>query len=111
MSWMAVGSETWAVQRTKMRVAITELRWVEVRKPARERLAKAEKEGLCVACMQPLDGETPIRGCHSRCYRATRRAILAEKFTESERVEAGKLLEKLDPGRKPCNPVSIEANN
>ena len=92
-----------------MRVLITETRWIEVRKPARDRLAKADKEHLCVACLEPLGDQEPIRGCHPKCYRATRRAIVAGKFTESQRVEAGKLLEKMDAGRKPSNPVSVEA--
>lgn len=94
-----------------MRVAITETRWIEVRKPAKERLAKADKEHLCVACMEPMGDQEPIRGCHPKCYRATRRAIVAGQFTEAARVEAGKLLEKLEPGRKPSNPVSVEARN
>lgn len=94
-----------------MRIAVTEVRWVEVRKPAKDRLAKAQSEQLCVACLQPLNGEAPIRGCHSKCYRATRRAIVAGKFTEAERVQAGKLLEKQEQGRKPSNPVSVEASN
>lgn len=92
-----------------MRVAVTEVRWVEVRKPARLRIAKAEEGKLCVACMQPLGDDEPIRGCHSRCYKATLRAIHAGDFTESERVESGKLLEKGKAGRKPSNPVSQEA--
>jgi hypothetical protein len=94
-----------------MRVSITEKRWVEVRKSARDRLSKCSSEGLCVACMEPIDeGEKPIRGCHVACYHATRRAILAGKFTDAQRVEAGKLLEQQERGRKPSNPVSREAS-
>lgn len=78
-------------------------------KTARLRIAKAEQEGLCVACMEKLDNEQAIRGCHPRCYQATLRAIHAGKWTEQERLTAGKLLEKLPPGRPHSNPVSKEA--
>lgn len=89
-----------------MRVAITEIRWIEVKKPARERIAKADADGLCVACLQSLNGEKPIRGCHSKCYRATMRAIEQGKCTDEERVASGKLLECGKSGRKPSNPVT-----
>jgi hypothetical protein len=101
----------WASQETsEMRIAVTQTRWIEVKKVARLRIAKAEADGLCVACMESLGAEKPIRGCHPRCYQATMRAIHAEKFTEEERLESGKLLEKLPPGRPHSNPVSKEAS-
>jgi hypothetical protein len=94
-----------------MQVAIVEKRWVSVRKAARERLAKCQQENLCPACLEPLaDDEPRMRGVHIRCYHATRRAIQAGKFTEQERVQAGKLLEPSSTGRPPSNPVSVEAN-
>jgi preprotein translocase subunit YajC len=96
------------VESIQMRIAITEVRWIEVRKSARLRIAKAEQERLCVACMEPLGDQEPIRGCHPKCYRATLRSIHAGNCTESERMEDGKLLEKRDAGRKPSNPVSKE---
>ena len=93
-----------------MRVRIVETRWIEVKKAARERLAKCSELDLCVACMEPVvEGERTLRGCHMRCYHATYRAIRSGKFTESARVEAGKLLEPSENGRKPSNPVSVEA--
>lgn len=92
-----------------MRVAIQQIRWIEVKRSARERIAKAEAEGLCVACMKPLDATRTLRGCHERCYRATDRAIKRGIWTEEDRVAEGKLLEKETGGREPTNPVSIEA--
>ena len=93
-----------------MRVAVYEKRWIQVRKAARERIDKARRLNLCVACMQPIvDGERVVRGCHNRCYFATYRQIKAGKYTDAERVRDGKLLESAEPGRKPSNPVSLEA--
>ena len=94
-----------------MRVAITETRWIDVRQSARRRIEQASTERLCVACMEPLADQKPIRGCHSKCYQATLRAIKAGKFTEKQRVEQGKLLESDTAGRKPVNPVSVEAES
>lgn len=91
-----------------MRVAIKEIRWVEVKKAARDRIAKAEAEGLCVACMQPLDETRTIRGAHERCYKATLRAIACGRTTDAKRVEEGKLLEGKGGGCHPTNPVTIE---
>lgn len=91
-----------------MRVAITEVRWVEVNREARQRLAKAEKENLCVACMQPLDHSRTVRGCHERCYRATIRGIAKGQTTEAERIEEGKLHELPDYGSRATNPVTKE---
>lgn len=93
-----------------MRVAVKEVRWVQVKRSAKQRLAKAESEGLCVACMEPLDGMVK-RGCHERCYIATRRAIERGIWTMEERLAEGKILEAETPGRKPSNPVSIEASS
>lgn len=91
-----------------MIVAINEVRWVEVRKPAKERLAKAEREHLCLACLEPLGDQAPIRGCHPKCHRATLRAIADRKCTEAERMTEGKLLPATKGGRKPSNPVTKE---
>lgn len=92
-----------------MQVAVFEKRWIPVRKAAKERLEKCSQQNLCVACMQKFEeGETPTRGCHKRCYYATYRGIKAEKFTDSERVAAGKLLPPAERGRKPSNAVSVE---
>lgn len=92
-----------------MRVALIEIRYIEVKRAAKQRLATAEAEELCVACMKPL-GETRVkRGCHERCYRATLRAIEKGRFTLADRLADGKILEAGEAGRKPSNPVSIEA--
>lgn len=90
-----------------MQVFMLEKRYVEVRKAARERLEKAEKEHLCVACMEALNGR-PMRGMHMRCYHATMRAIRTGKTTEEDRVAQGKMLEPAKTGRKPSNPVTQE---
>ena len=76
---------------------------------AKKRVSEAEEKGLCVACMEPLGDGLVISGCHQRCYRATKRAIDAGEFTEAERVSVGKLLPPSTPGRKPSNPVTLEA--
>lgn len=91
-----------------MQVAVTEIRYVEVKKSARDRLAKAEKECLCVACMEPLGDGVIKRGCHEKCYQATRRMIQRGLTTEADRVAAGKLLESDQGGRKPSNPVTLD---
>ncbi len=94
--------------RNAMHVVVTENRFIEVKKSIVERLRKASHEGLCVACMQPLDSTRTIRGCHERCHKATMRMIEVGKTTEADRVSQGKLLEKCQPGRKPSNPVTLE---
>ncbi len=91
-----------------MQVSIKETRWIEVKKSAMERITKAQTEGLCVACMQPLDAMRVIRGCHERCYKATIRAIDKGLTTEADRVAAGKLLESQTGGREPTNAVTKE---
>lgn len=92
-----------------MRVLVFEKRWIEVRKAARDRILRCQSERLCVACLEPIGSEEPIRGCHIRCYHATYRAIKRGKFTDLQRVQDGKLLEAKERGRKPSNPVSLEA--
>ncbi len=82
---------------------------MEMSEEVRQRLAKADSEGLCVACMEPLDkiGRV-IRGCHERCSAAMWRAINAGTWTEQQRIDEGKLLPAA-PGRPATNPVTIEA--
>lgn len=94
-----------------MKVAVWEVRYVDMKRNAKQRIAKAEREGLCVACMEPLGDGVVKRGCHEKCYAATRRAIKRGVWTLSDRLAEGKLLEYSTPGRKPTNPVSIEAAN
>lgn len=89
---------------SQMQVAITEVRWIEVNRSARQRLAKCEQEKLCTCCLLPLGSEEPIRGQHPRCYKGTMRAIAAGTATEAERVAAGMMHEKRPAGRKPSNP-------
>lgn len=74
---------------------------------SKARIARCRKENLCVACLDALDGEV-IRGCHSRCYRATLRAIAKGVTTDQKQVKQGKLLPRAKPGRKVTNPVSLE---
>lgn len=91
-----------------MQAKIYETRYIEVKKSAQQRIAKAAAENLCVACMQPHDGTRVIRGTHERCYRATLRAIESGKTTDEKRVADGKLLEAESGGRKASNPVSVD---
>ena len=66
----------------------------------------------CLAC----DEEVPedrryLRGLCEGCHRATLRAIARGDFTEEERIKKGKLLAKATGGRKPTNPVTIDARS
>lgn len=81
---------------------------MKLSKSAQQRVAKAAEQGLCVACLQPLDGRV-VRGVHERCYRATRNAVLRGYFTEEARIKDGKLLECQPGGRKASNSVTKEA--
>lgn len=92
-----------------MQATVLEVSVVSLSRTAQARVRKAQAEGLCVACMTPLDKTRTIRGCHERCYRATTNAIRRNEFTERSRVQSGKLLPKEEGGRRPSNPVTIEA--
>lgn len=72
-----------------------------------ERVDKAKREGLCVACMQPLNGKS-LRGCHPKCHRATLRAIERGETTEEARIAEGKFLPAGKGGRRRTNAVSID---
>jgi len=91
-----------------MRVAVFVARWVEVKQTAMRRIAKAEAEGLCCACMLPKGDGRIVRGCHMACLKATYKAIASGLCTDDERVQEGKLLTKAKSGRKLSNPVSID---
>lgn len=92
-----------------MQAFVFEKRFVPVRKAAKDRIEKCQREGLCVACLAKVeDGERSIRGLHMRCYFATVRAIKTGKTTEEERVREGKMLEAQSGGRKPNNPVTLD---
>lgn len=91
-----------------MRALVMEKRYVIVTPAGKRRITRCEKEGLCVACLQPMDGEKGVRGMHSRCSKATWRLINEGTTTEADRVAAGKMLEKAQPGRKPTNPVVLD---
>lgn len=92
-----------------MQTTVRTYKFVKLTKEATERIAKAERERLCVACLNPLGSSRVIRGCHEACKKATERAIARGDFTEEERVRDGKLLSGHAGGRKPTNPVTIEA--
>ncbi len=93
-----------------MRVQIQVFDWVDMKRSAMQRIEKCKRENLCVACLESLEGEKKVvRGCHERCYAATQKARRLKKFTESQRVAEGKFLAKEPGGRKPSNPVTVEA--
>jgi hypothetical protein len=94
-----------------MQVAIKIKEFIKVNRTAQQRIAKCVTENLCCACMQPLDDKRTVRGCHERCYRATNRAIANGVFTDAERTSEGKWLEEETGGRRPTNPVTIEARD
>lgn len=91
-----------------MIVQVKSIGFVQVDKTARQRVAKAEANNLCCACMEPLDKTRTIRGCHERCYQATIRAIARGLTTDAERVKEGKLLPQASPGPKRSSPVSLD---
>jgi hypothetical protein len=91
-----------------MFVEVFTKRLINVKREAKERIEKAQREGLCLACLKPIaDGEETLRGAHSACYQATYRAISAGKTTWEERIAEGKI-GPAKTGRKPSNPVSAE---
>jgi hypothetical protein len=105
---MWISAWTSLVRLDFMQVQIIKIELITVEKKALQRIAKAAAEGLCVACLKPLDETRTVRHCHERCYRATLRAIKAGKTTEEERLREGKLLECDEVGRKASNPVTCE---
>lgn len=86
---------------------ILEPRFVTVKRNALRRIAKAQAENLCFACLEPLSG-TVKRHCHERCYRATLRQVEKGATTIEQRVSEGKLAGDADKGRPPSNPVTME---
>jgi hypothetical protein len=81
--------------------------WIEMKKSALQRIARCQREGLCLACLEPLAG-TVLRGCHERCAKATYRAIAKGLLTDEGQVACGEWAEPRS-GREPSNPVSIKA--
>lgn len=65
-------------------------------------------EGKCVACEEPLLGQTPKCGQCPTCYQAARRAIDARKISRSELIREGKMLAPSKGGRKPSNKFTRE---
>ena len=91
-----------------MFIEVMTKRLIAVKKEAQERIKRCEREGLCLACMEPiLPKEETIRSVHKRCYSATYRAIVAGKTTWHDRQAAGRIGPP-KAGRKPSNPVSAE---
>lgn len=91
-----------------MQVSFLRRSWIKVRKDAVERLAKCDREGLCTGCLEPLGGERNVRGLHAgTCYQAAQKAIRDGKTTEEDLVAKGFMRERLKPGRKPSNPVTV----
>lgn len=94
-----------------MKARVQQKKWISVRKDVVLRLQKCVKENLCCACLEPLGDKKPIRGCHPACAKATYRAIEKGAFTDEQRVADGKWLQAASAGRKPSNPVSVEAQS
>lgn len=80
---------------------------VRMKRGAAERIEKCQREGLCVACLKPLEKGRVIRGCHESCRRLTQIRIDRGDWTQEQRIAEGKLL-PLRPGRRPSNPVTLE---
>jgi hypothetical protein len=98
------------LERCIMRIQIYVPSWIEMKRAAIQRLAKCKEENLCVACLKPIEvGKKVVRGCHEYCHTVTLEAVKAGTYTEAERIASGKLLTKETGGRKPSNPVAIEA--
>lgn len=92
-----------------MRAKVVSVRWIEVDRKAKNRVARCLKHKLCCACLQPLGTGRVVRGCHEKCARATYRAIERGELTDADQVEAGEWLEHGTRGPKPSNPVTIKA--
>ena len=59
---------------------------------------------ICLRCGLAIEEhEKPVRGNHSRCYKATDRDIKAGIHTDQEAIELGLLTELGKSGRKPSS--------
>ena len=71
-------------------------------KQAAERVEKAEENGLCLACLEPLGrSDRQIRGVHDTCYKALMRACKRGDVTEQDLIRQGRLFAAKKAGRKP----------
>lgn len=94
-----------------MRIQVYVPGWIDMKPEVVRRLARCEKESICVACDKPIaEGKKTVRGCHEYCHAVTMAKIESGLWTEAARISSGKLLAKATGGRKPSNSVSIEAN-
>lgn len=92
-----------------MRVAVFGRRWIKVTREGQQRVKRCKEKRLCTSCLKPLGDQKPIRGQHpTSCYHVTYDLIASGKVTEAELIEAGHILPKATPGRKPTNPTAIQ---
>ena len=89
-----------------MQLAVKLTGYIKVKKSAQQRIAKAQREGLCCACMEPLDDTRTIRGCHERCRQAAARLIERGVVTEEQLIADGELLPADTGGRRPSNALT-----
>ncbi len=72
------------------------------------RTKKCVRDGLCRACLRKAGPGRMIRGNHESCRRLQTIAIERGELNEETLIRDGKLLPP-QAGRKPSNPVTIEA--
>lgn len=88
-----------------MYVEISRKIMVKLKRGAATRIENCQQNNLCLACLLPLKGRV-IRGVHESC----RKLLSAEYDDDEQCVAEGRMLEP-KPGRKPSNPVTIEARS
>jgi hypothetical protein len=59
------------------------------------------KQGICLACEQPIEHGRPIRGCHESCKKTVLLKIESGEYTELEAIQRGLILPAESGGRKP----------
>lgn len=94
-----------------MRVLVQVFKSIELKKTAQKRIQQCNAEGLCLACLKPLDNTRTIRGVHERCNQATIRAINRGETTEEQRISEGKWLPRDAGGRPPSTAVTLDVRN
>lgn len=85
-------------------------RTIRVGKTEAKRIEEHVEARVCLACDCKVEEDRRyLRGLCEGCHRATLRAIARGDFSEEDRIKKGKLLAKASGGRKPTNPVTIDA--
>jgi len=82
---------------------------VRITEEAKKRVDLLLSQKRCLGCGEKLtEGEQVKRGMHATCYQAARRAIRANRISESTLIREGKMLQPGVGGRKPSNDFTRE---